>query len=181
MKDDKLIRDHWSLIRKIEPMDGEEARDKELILDWLSSGQPIYREENPQSHLCAYFPVVNPQKTQTFLVHHKKSGLWLPNGGHVEKGEGLEQTVIRELEEELGIVWNKKVKPFFVSRITTKGQDAGHIHNDVWFLVEINEKTKLTPDKREFFDWGWFNIDEAVFKSLEPNVPRAIKKIKQFP
>ncbi|MBL7158850.1 NUDIX domain-containing protein [Candidatus Microgenomates bacterium] len=176
----KVTTDYLLLINKIEPMDEKEKKDKELILDWLESGESIYREENPQAHLCAYFPVVNLQKTQMFLVHHRKSGLWLPNGGHVDKGESLEETVIRELKEELDISWKKALKPFFVSRITTKGKDAGHIHNDIWFLVEIDERTSLNSDKREFHDWGWFGLNQAAFKSSEPNIIRAIKKIKQF-
>ena len=173
-----LGKSHQSLIRKIEPMDDRELKDKKAILEWLESGEPIYREENPKRHLCAYFPIVNPQKTQIFLVHHRKSGLWLPNGGHVDKGESLEQTVIRELKEELGIVWKRELKPFFISRITTVGKTAGHVHNDIWFLVEIEENTVLKPDKREFHDWGWFGLNQAVFKSSEPNIKRAIKKIK---
>ena len=175
-----LVKSYQSLIRKIEPMDDQELKDKKVILDWLESGEPIHRENNLESHLCAYFPVVNPQKTQMFLVHHRKSGLWLPNGGHVDKGESLEQTVIRELREELGVFWKKKLRPFFVSRITTVGKTAGHVHNDIWFLIKIDEKAGLKPDRKEFYDWGWFEFDKVALKSSEPNIKRAIKKIKQF-
>ncbi len=172
------MKNHISLIKQIEPMDEKEKKDKELIIDWLESGEPIHRKDNHQAHLCAYFSVVNLQKTEMFLVHHKKSGLWLPTGGHVEKGESLEETVLRELKEELGIVWKKGLKPFFVSRIITKGKDSGHIHNDIWFLVAIDQKTKLNPEEREFLNWGWFGLNQAGFKSSEPNIKRVIKKIK---
>lgn len=174
MKNPRLI------IKKIKPMDGQEAKDKKAILRWLSSGEPICREENPQRHLCAYFALVNSEKTHMFLVHHQKSGLWLPNGGHVEKGESLEETVVRELKEELGLSWQRTLKPFFVTRITTVGKTAGHTHHDIWFLVPIDPKTKLNPSEDEFYDWGWFSLEEAQVTSAEPNIKRAIEKIKLF-
>ena len=34
--------------------------------------------------------------------HHKKSGLWLFNGGHIDKGENPEQALRRGMGEEWG-------------------------------------------------------------------------------
>ena len=36
------------------------------------------------------------------LVHHKKLNMWLPPGGHIEKGELPSECVIREVKEETG-------------------------------------------------------------------------------
>ena len=45
--------------------------------------------------------VVEPGRT---LLHwHRKSGMWLPPGGHVERGEDPVQAVLREVLEETGI------------------------------------------------------------------------------
>ncbi|WP_425276650.1 NUDIX domain-containing protein [Streptomyces diastatochromogenes] len=37
------------------------------------------------------------------LVAHRKAGLWLPAGGHVEPGVNPWAAVVRECHEELGI------------------------------------------------------------------------------
>ena len=45
------------------------------------------RDENPASHFCVYFASFDENKKEIFIGHHKKSGLWLFNGGHIDKGE----------------------------------------------------------------------------------------------
>ena len=37
------------------------------------------------------------------LVHHKKIGIWVPPGGHVELDEDTDQALLREIEEETGL------------------------------------------------------------------------------
>jgi 8-oxo-dGTP pyrophosphatase MutT (NUDIX family) len=40
---------------------------------------------------------------RVLLVHHRKLGLWLAPGGHVEKHEDPDQALFRELKEETGL------------------------------------------------------------------------------
>lgn len=40
---------------------------------------------------------------KTLLLKHKKLGLWLPPGGHVEPGETPDEGVRREVREETGL------------------------------------------------------------------------------
>lgn len=44
------------------------------------------------------------QDGATLLHHHPKLGIWVPPGGHVEENEDPVQAVLREVEEETGIV-----------------------------------------------------------------------------
>lgn len=165
-------------IKRVRPMDQQEQNDINYIINWLKSEKKTYRSQNPKEHLCAYFPLINLDRGLMFLVHHRKSGLWLPTGGHVEKGEASQETVVRELKEELGIEYKRKLVPFFIGQIKTVGKTAGHVHNDVWFLIEAGQNTKLYPNKKEFYAWGWFAFKEATKKSQEPNIKRAINKIR---
>ncbi|MHB8375756.1 MAG: NUDIX domain-containing protein, partial [Dehalococcoidia bacterium] len=43
------------------------------------------------------------ERGQTLLHWHRKNGMWLPPGGHVEPGEDPVQAVEREVLEETGI------------------------------------------------------------------------------
>ncbi|MFH1779835.1 MAG: NUDIX domain-containing protein, partial [Candidatus Micrarchaeota archaeon] len=47
--------------------------------------------------------VVNPEKTNVLLIFHKKLGLWLPPGGHINEGEMPHEAVLREVKEETGV------------------------------------------------------------------------------
>jgi len=40
---------------------------------------------------------------QTLLLKHKKLGMWLPPGGHIEDGESPDEAVLREVLEETGL------------------------------------------------------------------------------
>ncbi len=40
---------------------------------------------------------------QVLLHHHRKLGLWLPPGGHVEVGELPDEAAVREVLEEAGV------------------------------------------------------------------------------
>jgi len=51
----------------------------------------------------SYFLLIDHDEGSVLLVDHRKAGLWLPTGGHVEPGEHPVATVRREVQEELGI------------------------------------------------------------------------------
>lgn len=40
---------------------------------------------------------------RTLLLKHKKLGMWLPPGGHIEEGETPDEAVLREVLEETGL------------------------------------------------------------------------------
>ncbi|WP_283204920.1 NUDIX domain-containing protein [Chitinivorax sp. B] len=53
-------------------------------------------------HLTASGFVLHPDR-RILLVHHRKLGVWLYPGGHVELHETPDQAVVREVLEETGI------------------------------------------------------------------------------
>lgn len=53
-------------------------------------------------HFTATGLVFNTQM-QILLIRHKKLGIWLPPGGHVEPNETPDHAVLREIYEETGI------------------------------------------------------------------------------
>ena len=54
-----------------------------------------------EKHFTASALIIDNGKV--LLLHHKKLGVWFYPGGHVEKNETPEQTVIREVKEETGL------------------------------------------------------------------------------
>lgn len=121
------------------------------------------RDENPISHYCAYFLPYNKKTKQVFMVHHKKSGLWLSPGGHIDRGEILMQTLNREIEEELGVKnkIRKEIKPFLltITPIANSVQPCRE-HLDIWYRFET-DSSEFNVDPREFHATKWVTIDEA--------------------
>ena len=104
----------------------------------------ITRDENPKSHFCVYFAVYDIEAKQIFIGHHKKSGLWLFNGGHIDEGETVKETLIREIDEEWGLDGNDfEIKPpalLTITKIDNPTKQPCNFHYDLWhfLLVEKN-------------------------------------------
>ncbi len=128
----------------------------------LSEGN-LTRDENPITHFSLYFLPYNPHTNKVFIVHHKKSGLWLSPGGHIDKGETLFQTLERELLEELGFSYKtpRELKPFFLSIVPINNvKHSCRVHYDIWYKIET-DGCSFHVDPREFYDAKWLTIPEA--------------------
>lgn len=139
---------------------------KEKFISRLSAGA-ITRDENPRSHFCTYFPAYDPQSKTVFIGLHKKSGLWLFNGGHIDRGETPDEAVKREIAEEWGIQQNLSIPSPSLLTITEienpKKQTCEH-HFDIWYFFSVDSKD-FSPDPNllstEFHEWGWKSVHKT--------------------
>ena len=141
----------------------------------------LTRDENPESHFCAYFLPYNPKNKKVFIVHHKKSGLWLAPGGHIDKGETLLETLNREIHEELGVPDFFKNPPLpFLCTITPieHGTRACKTHFDIWFIMKTDGKD-FQIDPREFHDTKWLTLEEAEKIIIDSANKNALETVKQ--
>lgn len=123
----------------------------------------LTRDEGALSHFCVYFLPFNPKTKQVFIVHHKKSGLWLSPGGHIDKGELLLDSLNREIKEELGITdfFPDLPKPFLITitPINNPVQPCKE-HFDIWFLLKT-DGNNFSVDPHEFHNTKWTTLGEA--------------------
>lgn len=149
----------------VQPHFSKEIRKQ--FLQRLEAGD-IARDENTKTHFCVYFAANDPQRKQVLLGKHKKSGLWLFNGGHINKNELPEDAVLREMDEELGIKGERKElgSPFLltVQPIHTPPNYPCKVHYDIWYSLTM-DKDSFYPDQaklgEEFSEAYWMSIDEA--------------------
>jgi len=139
------------------------------------------RDENPQTHYCAYFLPYNQKGKKVFIVHHKKSGLWLSTGGHIDKGEGLLETLNREINEELGVknFFQESQSPFLltITPIENKVQPC-KVHYDIWYLV-FTDGSNFNVDPKEFHETRWLTIEEAEKIVTDAPNRKALETIKK--
>jgi len=159
------------------PICDSEATHAEFI-DRLKHGA-LTRDENPQSHFCAYFLLYNQTNRTVFIIHHKKSGLWISPGGHIDQGEGLRETLNREISEELGVNnFFKQAPPPFLLTITpieNRVQPCKQ-HFDIWYLL-ATDGANFNIDPKEFHDTKWLTIDDAKKIVIDPANIRALEII----
>ncbi|MDD5750593.1 MAG: NUDIX domain-containing protein [Candidatus Pacebacteria bacterium] len=132
------------------------------FLQRLEEGN-LTRDENVSTHFGTFFLPFNPKTRQLFLVHHKKSGLWIAPGGHIDKGEILWQTLNREISEELGVkeYFQSSPNPFLltITEVNNNVQPC-KAHYDVWYLM-ATDGGNFNVDLAEFHDTKWLSLDEA--------------------
>jgi len=168
-------------VASIAPWDAREAEDQAFVLDWIRSGAPLMRcrpPSDPEPHLVSYFAVLDG--AHILLGDHIKSGLMLPNGGHVDEGEHPRDTVIREVREEL---FSEAVflrdDPLFVTKAVTRGPNP---HRDIslWYALRGDRTAPLRFDTSEFRAMQWFAFDAVPFAQSDPEIARFLAKVSQM-
>ncbi len=171
-----------ALVSTIAPYDLIEQKTIKETISWIQSGVPLYRTQKsdvPQKHLVSYFIPVDKDKRKLLLVDHKKSGLWLPAGGHLEAGESPQAAVCRECEEELGVPAQfLQTTPYFLTAAETVGMVEKHIDVSFWYILKGNSLESYAFDSREFRSVHWFSFNEIPYEKSDPHMERFIEKLK---
>jgi 8-oxo-dGTP pyrophosphatase MutT (NUDIX family) len=141
----------------------------------LSEGK-LTRSQNPTSHVCVFFPAYDPLSRSIFVGLHKKSRLWLVNGGHMDEHETPADTVVREAKEEWGLslIQTNIPNPSLVTLTEIEHPELQicEWHYDLWHFLAFN-KDDFHPLEanvsKEFSDYGWKSYDEAKLLLSDPN------------
>jgi tRNA nucleotidyltransferase (CCA-adding enzyme) len=115
---------------------------------------------------------------RVLLVQTRKGNWGFPKGGqHI--GETDEQTALRELKEETGIV--AEILPDFRETGEYYGKDKGVVkHSDLVIFVARAKSVDITPQKTELITAGWFHQEEAVKKVTHENTKRILEQAIRF-
>lgn len=184
LKQDEIVRSKIKLlVESIIPLDDLEYQHKIFTADWIGSGADLFRiakPATPDPHLVAYFLVFDPDTKKILLTDHKKSGLWLPTGGHVEQNELPDETVERELKEELGLEARFVSRcPVFLTVTKTVGSTAGHTDVSLWYLIKGNSAENIQFNEEEFHQVQWFDVSNIPYHRTDPHMHRCVTKLFQ--
>ena len=129
--------------------------------EFLSAAQAgaLTREHRPD-HLTASALVLDSSRTHVLLVLHKKVGLWMQPGGHLEPGDtSLAVAALREAVEETGVSDLRLATdaPFDLDRHAAPCGARHHL--DVRFLV-LAPDGAATAVSDESDDVRWFPVGQ---------------------
>jgi 8-oxo-dGTP diphosphatase len=153
------------MVSAVEPADELAGVHRALVLEWLSGTDDVFRRiapAEPPQHLVSYVVPVTADG-RVLLVDHRKAGLWLPPGGHVEPGEDPALTARREIQEELGLSSaGLSRSPIFLTVTGTVGSVQPHTDVSLWFTLSCTGDEELHPDAGEFRAVRWWTRDELA-------------------
>jgi len=132
---------------------------------------------------------------EILMLKHKKLGVWMPPGGHVDKNETPCQAVVREVFEETGVrvmvlTAAKDAAPPVDYRcqelplpmeilLTDFEGDGTHIIINFNYLCHA-EDCKLTMAENEADDIGWFAPAQALELDTFEFVRKSLRKAVEY-
>ena len=138
-------------------LDGLDDPQVGLWLAVLEHPDALRRSHGP-AHVTASGVVLDPAGTATLLVLHRKVGLWLQPGGHVDDDDtSLATAATREAAEETGVP-GLVVDPVPVALDRHPAPCGVEEHLDVQFLL-VAPPGAVPVVSAESLDVRWWSVD----------------------
>lgn len=166
------------------PSDAREAAFVSRMLVLCEVEAASERAHFEPGHFTASAFVLSPDRRDLVLIHHKKLGIWVQPGGHVEPGDAdLADAARREVREEVGLA---ELEPFAagsstlfdvdIHLIPARKQEPAHEHFDVRFAFVA--KTRQLVHSAEVNDLRWVPLADVESMATDESVMRAVKKLR---
>ncbi|HVA31135.1 MAG TPA: NUDIX hydrolase [Gaiellaceae bacterium] len=147
-----------TLLERHVPADAKEAADRDAMLDFLGRLPAPFSAEQETAHFTASALVVDENRGRTCLVLHRKLGLWLQPGGHVERGDpSIGLAALREVREETGLhvrLASDAPVQVDIHEIPDRPDRPAHLHLDVRFLaIAAGDALTLSEESTDVRWW----------------------------
>ena len=177
-------------IEKYTPYNEQEENDKKVMLEYMNIFDNLLTRENEVAHFTASSWVVNKERTKVLMIYHKIYDSWTWTGGHADGDTDLLYTAVREVKEETGVenvnILDEDI--FSLESICVNGHIkrgkyvSSHIHFNLTYLLEVDEKEelKIKEDENNGVKWIPINdIDEYCSEQWMKDkiYPKLIKKL----
>jgi 8-oxo-dGTP pyrophosphatase MutT (NUDIX family) len=147
-------------------------------------GDPFVRSHFDPGHFTGSGFVLAPDAQALLLIHHRKLGLWVQPGGHVDSGDAdMLAASRREVREEVGLdalpLAHDGIFDLDVHDIPALGDEPSHAHFDVRFLFRAT--TRALAASAEIEDARWVPLGEVKNAGTDRSVMRAVEKLIEAP
>lgn len=163
-------------IKNYHPQNEQEERDREQMLRYMEHHSDYLERKDQIAHFSASIWTVNREYTKTLMVYHNIYDSWSWIGGHADGEEDLCAVAMRELQEETGVANGSLVSReiFSLETLTVNGHIKrgayvpSHLHFNVTYLAEADEKEELAVNREENQAVKWWSFEDALRVPKEP-------------
>lgn len=177
MKNPNILPEWARPIVRFRAGDDREAQEQRMILEMIDRlGDAILTRESEIAHMTASSIIVSPDRRRTLMAFHRIYDSWAWTGGHADGESDFEAVARREAQEETGILGLRRlgrgiasVEILPVWAHVKRGRAVGsHLHLNVSYLFEADEKLPLRVREDENSAVGWIEIDRLGEMVSEP-------------
>jgi 8-oxo-dGTP pyrophosphatase MutT (NUDIX family) len=179
-----LTDDARELLARYAPSDAREAAFVARMRVLLDAPAPFSRASFDPGHFTASAFVLSPERDAVLLIFHKKLGLWLQPGGHIEEADAtIAGAALREVSEEVGV--NDAAEPVEglfdvdVHPIPARRDEPAHEHFDLRTLLVAGTREFAASD--EVAGARWVPLHEVASVTRDESVQRAVRKLGRVP
>jgi 8-oxo-dGTP pyrophosphatase MutT (NUDIX family) len=148
-----------ALVEGHQPASPREEAARERFLSELARLSAPCDEDAGPTHVTASGIVVGPRGT--VLHRHKRLGIWMQPGGHIDAGETPEVAARREATEELGMPVEHPADGPRLVHLDVHEAAFGHVHLDLRYLL-LGDDADPAPPPGESPEARWCSWDEAL-------------------
>jgi 8-oxo-dGTP pyrophosphatase MutT (NUDIX family) len=141
-----------------DPIDGRERDSIEQVLAIVPGlARPLDEHADPV-HVTGSAFIVGPRGI--VLLRHRRLGIWVQPGGHIDPGETPWDAARREAAEETGLRVRHLDGQPELAHVDVHPGGRGHTHLDLRYLFTAGDADPAPPPE-ESQDVGWYAWDAA--------------------
>lgn len=133
-----------------------------FLTEYARLADPFHAAADPV-HVTGSAIVIGPRGV--ILLKHKRLGLWLQPGGHIDAGEAPWEAAVREAREETGLP--VRLASTELVHVDVHAGGRGHTHLDLRYLVRVDGDPDPAPPAGESQEVFWFAWPEAVERASD--------------
>ena len=157
-RDAELVAEMCAHFRAAMPVDDRERESIAEFLDIVPQLSAPFSEHADVRHVTSSAIVVGRRGVVLHL--HKRLGLWLQPGGHIDDGEHPAAAAVRESLEELGLAAAHPHDGPQLIHVDVHPGPRGHRHFDLRYLLLTGDDDPH-PGEGESPEARWFTPEEA--------------------